>query len=98
MLVGVAIWRRRRTANTRDEGAAINGENADDAAVNVGVAVVYNANYRPEVAVVVNLPVQQPRRSIRATCCPIRFPEGAAWPLFLLLHCYFVNYMCLLCL
>jgi hypothetical protein len=76
MLVGVVIWRRRRTANTRDEGAAINGAEADEAAGNVGVAVIYNANYRPEDAVVINLPVQQPRRSARARCCPVRFPEG----------------------
>jgi hypothetical protein len=78
MLVGVAIWRRRRTANTRDEGAATNGADADGAEDNVGVAVIFNANYRPEDAAVVNLPVQQPRRSARATCCPVRFPEGVA--------------------
>jgi hypothetical protein len=38
----------------------------------------YNAGYRPEEAVVINVPVRQPRRSARATCCPVRFPEGVA--------------------
>jgi hypothetical protein len=76
-IVGVATWRRRRTANTRDGRAGANRAAADNNAEdNVGVAVIYNANYRPEEAVVLNMPIRQPRRSIRATSCPVRFPEG----------------------
>jgi hypothetical protein len=65
-------------ANTRDGGAAVNRADAAGAADNVGMAVVYNANYHPEDAVVINLPVRQPRRSGRPRCCPVRFPEGVA--------------------
>jgi hypothetical protein len=78
-IVAVAVWRRRRTANTRDGRAGANRAAADNNAEdNVGMAVILNANYRPEEAVVLNLPVRQPRRSFRATSCPVRFPEGVA--------------------
>jgi hypothetical protein len=50
-----------------DEGGAVD---------NMGVAVVYNPGHRPEDAVALNLPAQQPRRTGRARCCPVRFPEG----------------------
>jgi hypothetical protein len=76
MFVGVAAWRRRRTANTRDGETAVKGADADGAADDVGVAVVYNAGHRPEEAVAINLPAHQPRRTGRARCCPVRFPEG----------------------
>jgi hypothetical protein len=75
-IVGVATWRRRRNAHTRNRRTATNGAVWDDA--EVGVAVVYNANYRPEEAVVLNMPIRQSRRSIRATSCSVRFPEGVA--------------------
>jgi hypothetical protein len=63
-IVGLAFWRRRRTARTRAE-AALNH-----------VAVIYNPNHGPEeAAVVINLPI---RRSFRAAHAPIRYPEGVA--------------------
>jgi hypothetical protein len=77
-IVGVATWRRRRNAHTRDRRTATNGAERDNAEDDVGVAVIHNANYRPEEAVVLNMPIRQPRRSIRATSCPVRFPEGVA--------------------
>jgi hypothetical protein len=69
-VVGIAVWRRRRTARTR------NGAAQDDA--EVGVAVVYNPNYGPEEAVVINLPLRPPRHSFRIANVPVRFPEGVA--------------------
>ena len=78
VILGAATWRRRRNAHTREGGAANDGAAADEVANNAGVAVVYNAGYRPEEAAIINMPVRQPRRSGRATCCPVRFPEGVA--------------------
>jgi hypothetical protein len=87
ILAGVAVWRRRRTANTRAaakiEEAAINSMNEDVAADNIGVAVIYNPLYLPgdnPAVVDMPIPVPQPWRSIRNTFCPVRFSGGLAWP------------------
>jgi hypothetical protein len=70
-IVGLAFWRRRRTARTRAEAAQNDAE--------AGVAVIYNPNHGPEeAAVVINLPIRPVRRSFRAAHAPIRFPEGVA--------------------